>query len=233
VTLASAVTYILTLLLYYLSTAVCPPGFSDLCFGQGACTGPPPLSTSIKVRALPAARPSSSSIHSQHPSLGRLTLSCAIDPSPPKTHSERPVAGPPQLKSLDGTAGLKPEPSILLDLPLWIRCSRLSRRRSFLWMASHCPRYERELSSLPPFSLPHHHNPRGNASLGDCGTATLEACPWHSLHAIRPGQWKKCRTTTWPASAWLRRGITRRGKDLGGLPCTGETTTCAVCLDLG
>jgi hypothetical protein len=43
------------------------------------------------------------------PSLGRLTSSCAIDPSPPRPTQNAPS----QLKSLDGTAGLKPEPSIL------------------------------------------------------------------------------------------------------------------------
>ena len=36
---------------YYLSTAACSPGLAALCFRQGACTGQPPLSTSIKVAA--------------------------------------------------------------------------------------------------------------------------------------------------------------------------------------
>ncbi|PMD14930.1 hypothetical protein NA56DRAFT_710377 [Hyaloscypha hepaticicola] len=45
--------------------------------------------------------------------------------------------------------------------------------------------------------------------------AIAEALPWHCFHAFRPGQSKKCLTTTWLASAWLLHGITCRGKDLG------------------
>jgi hypothetical protein len=55
----------------------------------------------------------------------------------------------------------------------------------------------------------------------------------HCYHALRAGQSKKCFITTWLAFAWLRRGITCRGKDLGKFPCTVEAITCAVCLDLG
>jgi hypothetical protein len=51
--------------------------------------------------------------------------------------------------------------------------------------------------------------------------------------AIRPGQLKECLITTWMASAWLCRGITYRGKDLGELPCVTETMICTVYLDLG
>src|SRR5436190_20700819 len=38
-------------------------------------------------------------------------------------------------------------------------------------------------------------------------TATVAAYPWHSLHAVRAGQLKKCLTTTWLASVLLRREL--------------------------
>lgn len=61
-------------LLYYLSTPVCPPKFG----GQGTCTDQPTLSSCINDRALPAARPSSSLILS-YPSLPRPTYHSGFD----------------------------------------------------------------------------------------------------------------------------------------------------------
>ena len=45
---------------------VCPPGNSGLRFGEGACTGQPPLSNLYKNRALPPLLCRPSSILSQH-----------------------------------------------------------------------------------------------------------------------------------------------------------------------
>jgi hypothetical protein len=105
-----------------------PLGLATLCFRQGACTGPPPLSTSIKV-ALPLLLdhlPLQSFPNT--PSLGRLISSCAVDPylhrPTPNDHFVSLAAA-----ENDGTACLKPESSISYSGFNALECLR---RRSFL-----------------------------------------------------------------------------------------------------
>jgi hypothetical protein len=59
--------------------------------------------------------------HVEGPSRSCIASLGAIDPSP-RDPVGMPVVDPPQLKSLDSKAGLKPKPLILPDLPLWTRC---------------------------------------------------------------------------------------------------------------
>jgi hypothetical protein len=70
-----------------------------------------------------------------------------------------------------------------------------------------------------PFLAVAPSQPSRQCLAGDDGGAGLL---WQCLRALRPGQLKKCLTTTWLASAWLRRMITCRGDDLGELLRRGD-----------
>ena len=103
-----------------LRCGVCPPGFSGPRIGQGARTGPPPLSTSIKT----ARCPSSSTIFLFNPSpippLARPLGLIMCLPSP--YLSLPPPLVSAQLRTL-GDARFEARIFDSLDLPLDLRCS--------------------------------------------------------------------------------------------------------------
>jgi hypothetical protein len=101
----------------YISSQSCglPPGFGVRRIGQGACTGQPPLSSSIKTARSPLARPSFSSILSQH--LQRSVAWSHHAQSTPlaQTHPQGPFVGLAAAENPRERARLKLESSIYLS----------------------------------------------------------------------------------------------------------------------
>ena len=144
----------------YLSSPVCPAGNSGLRFGEGACTGQPPLSYVYKSRALPPLPGRLSSI--SFPTLPRSSLIHALSTPPAWTHPESSFVGLATAENHGGTAGLKPESLISHS---GVDALQSLRWRSFPlsqldWLRS---KHNHRLYSLS--SLSHHHNPHDNASL--------------------------------------------------------------------
>jgi hypothetical protein len=146
--------------LYNLSTPVCPPGNSGLRFGEGARTGRPLLSTSIRIALSPASLPS---FFNPFPTLPRSVAwpHHALSTPPAWTHLESSFVGLAAAENRRGTASLKPESSTSHSGVDALECLR---RRSFPlgqldWLRS---KHNHLLCSLS--SLSHHYNPHDNAS---------------------------------------------------------------------
>jgi hypothetical protein len=98
-------------LLYYLRSAVCPPGKGARPIGQGARGSaaafnvhkscPPRSSTIFLFNLFPNT--------TYTPSLDRTVSSCALDPSPCRPARRFPSSASPQRENLDDAFGLEPE----------------------------------------------------------------------------------------------------------------------------
>jgi hypothetical protein len=181
--------------LYY-STLVCPPGFGLLRIGQGACTGPPPLSRRIKRLRAPSLDllPLQFFPNSPLRPLGPLHHA----PSTPLTwtYLRAPSSASPQLRILAARLGWKPRTSIShsgLDSPDTLMAI-LSLSRVAL---AEIRAPELESCTYSSSSSHHYHSRDGDGFPVSCSRRLCLAVP----NALQPGQSRKCLTMTRPASA--------------------------------
>jgi hypothetical protein len=116
-----------------------------------------------------------------------------------------------------------PQPPPFHTLQLWVECLWLSQLRSFLYIASHCPRHERSLSSLLPshcrpttilFAIPPLVTSWSLPPLAVAGdrlydNGIIEASTAHPTHHIRNGSGERI-VQKQAAAAW--RGQLHRGR---------------------